>query len=220
MKRLAIFGIGEIAEVAHYLFCEDSDYDVSAFTVDDEHRDRETHLGLPVVPFEELEESYSPDDFSLFVAIGYTRVNKLRTNKVAQARAKGFDLASYTSSRAWVWRGYEARANTMVMEQNTIQPYVTIGENCTLWSGNHVGHHTQIGNNVFIASHAVISGSVNIGDNCFIGVNATLRDNITLGAGCVVGAGALLVRDAADKSVFPGAATKPSKISSDRLRNI
>ena len=60
----------------------------------------------------------------------------------------------------------------MIMEHNTIQPYVTIGENTILWSGNHVGHHTQIGKNVFIASHAVISGSVIVGENSFIGVNA------------------------------------------------
>ena len=220
MKRLVIFGIGSIAEVAHYLFSEDSDYSVAAFTVDEEYRDRDTHLGLPVVPFERIEESYSPDHFSLFVAMGYAKVNMLRTNKIAEARSKGFNLASYISSRAWVWRGYEARANTMIMEHNTIQPYVTIGENCTLWSGNHIGHHTQIANNVFIASHAVISGSVNIGDNCFICVNATLRDNITIGAECVIGAGTLLVNDAPPKSVFRSMGTEPSKVPSDRLRSV
>ena len=148
MKRLVKFGTGQIADVAHYLFSEDSDYDVAAFTVDDDHRDSETHLGLPIAPFERIEDTHPPDVFSLFVAMGYKRVNSLRANKVAQARAKGYDLASYTSSHAWVWRGYEAQANTMVMEHNTIHPYTTIGENCTLWSGNHVGHHTQIGNNV------------------------------------------------------------------------
>jgi len=220
MKRLVIFGIGQIAEVVHYLFSEDSDYDVAAFTVDDEYLDKETLHGLPVAPFERIEETHSPDDFSLFVAMGYANVNKLRTNKVAEARAKGFELASYTSSRAWVWQGYEAQANTMLMEHNTVQPYVTIGENCTLWSGSHIGHHTRIGNNVFIASHAVISGSVNVGDNCFIGINATLRDNITLGTECVIGAGALLVRDAPDKTVVPGAASVSSGVPSDRLRSI
>lgn len=220
MKRLVIFGIGQIAEIAHYLFSEDSSYDVAGFTVDAAYCDRREHFGLPVTPFEEITETYSPDDFALFIAMGYGRVNDLRAAKVAEARAKNFELASYTSSRAWVWRGYEARPNTLIMEHNTVQPFVTIGENTILWSGNHVGHHTAIGDNCFIASHAVISGSVSIGDNCFIGVNATVRDNISLGHHCVVGAGALVVQDAPDLTVFPGPATEPSKVPSNRLRSI
>ena len=220
MKRLVIFGIGQIAEVAHYLFSEDSEYEVAAFVVDENYRDRNTHLGLPVVPFERLSESHPPDDFALFVAMGFAKVNEIRTAKVAEVRAKGYELASYVSSRAWIWRGFEARANTMVMEHNTIQPYVSIGENCILWSGNHVGHHSRIGDNVFVASHAVISGSVDIGDGCFIGVNATIRDNIEIGARCVIGAGAMVLSDAPEKTVFPGVATEPSRVPSDRLRSI
>ena len=220
MKRLVIFGIGQIAEVAHYMFAEDSDYDVAGFTVDDDYRDRDEHLGLPVFPFERLQDSHSPDEFVLFVAMGFGKVNEQREAKLAEARANGYDFASYISSSAWVWRGYEAQPNTMVMEHNTIQPYVTIGENSILWSGNHIGHHSKIGKNVFIASHAVLSGAVSIGDNCFIGVNATIRDNVTLGSHCVVGAGALIVNNARDRTVFPGAATEASKVPSNRLRLI
>ena len=220
MTRLVIFGAGQIAEVAHYYFTTDSPFDVVAFTVDSAFIDGKALLGLPIVPFEAVERDYPPDDYALFVAMGYGRVNANRATKVAEARDKGYRLASYVSSRAWVWNGFEPRENLMIMEHNTIQPFVRIGENTTLWSGNHIGHHTAIGNNVFIASHAVISGSVTVGDNCFIGVNATVRDNITLGAHCVLGAGALVVRDAPDRTVFPGAATEPSRVPSNRLRSI
>lgn len=220
MNRLVIFGTGQIAEVAHYYFTEDSPYNVAAFTVDAAWLGATELFGLPVTPFEEVERHYPPDDFVLFVAMGYGKVNANRAAKVGEARAKGYRLAHYVSSRAWVWKGFAPRENLMLMEHNTVQPYVTIGENTTLWSGNHIGHHTAIGSNVFIASHAVISGSVSVGDNCFIGVNATVRDNITLGAGCVLGAGALVVKDAPDRTVFPGPATEPSRVPSNRLRSI
>ena len=220
MKRLIIFGIGQIAEVAHYLFTEDSAFEVSGFTVDAKYCDRLEHLGVPVAPFETVTEAFPPDDFSIFIAIGYGDLNKRRTAKVAEARCKGYRLASYASSRAWIWRGFRTEPNTMIMEHNTIQPYVNIGENCILWSGNHIGHHTRIGENVFIASHAVISGSVVIGNNSFIGVNATLRDNIKLGRDCVVGAGALVLSDGPDKTVYPGRPTEPSLVPSNRLRTI
>ena len=39
----------------------------------------------------------------------------------------------------------------------------------TLWSGNHIGHHSVIEDNVFVSSHVVISGGVTIGDGCFLG---------------------------------------------------
>ncbi|MBO89479.1 MAG: transferase [Rickettsiales bacterium] len=220
MKRLIIFGIGQIAEVAHYLFTEDSAFEVSGFTVDANYCDRSEHLGIPVVPFETVTEAFPPDEYSIFVAIGYGDLNKKRSAKVVEARRKGYELASYASSRAWLWKGFRVEPNTMIMEHNTIQPYVTIGANCILWSGNHIGHHTRIGENVFIASHAVISGSVVVGDNSFIGVNATLRDNIVLGRDCVVGAGALVLSDGPDKAVYPGRQTEPSLVTSDRLRSI
>lgn len=220
MRRVVIFGIGQIAEVAHYMFSTDSDYDVVGFTVDADFCDRKEHFGLPVAEFEDITRAHPPDNCALFIAMGYGQVNDLRTQKVAAAKSLGYDLASYVSSRSWTWNGFEPQPNTMIMEHNTIQPYVSIGENSILWSGNHIGHHTTIGANVFIASHAVVSGSVKIGNNCFIGVNATIRDNVTVGAHSVVGAGALVAKDAAERSVFPSTATEPSKVPSNRLRSI
>lgn len=220
MKRLVIFGTGQIGQVAHYYFSEDSDYDVVGFTVDSAFMERGGDSEFPVAPFEEVEQRFPPDQCDMFVAMGYGKLNRLREAKLREARAKGYRIAHYVSSRAWVWRGFEPKENLFLLENNTVQPFVTIGENTTLWSGNHIGHHTTIGDNVFIASQAVISGSVTIGDNGFIGVNATIADNLRVGARCVVGAGALLLRDAPDDSVYPAAATEKSKVTSDRLRGI
>ena len=220
MKRLVIFGIGQIAEVAHYMFSEDSDYEVVGFTVDKRFRVLDRLFKLPVVAFEEIETIFPPNNFSLFIAMGYSNLNELREQKTIEAQSKGYKLASYVSTRAWVWREFKLKSNVMIMEHNTIQPYTEVGANTILWSGNHVGHHTKIGDNVFISSHAVIAGSVTIGDNCFIGINATVRDNISIGNHCVIGAGALITKDTLDRSVLPGSATKPSKIPSNRLRTI
>ena len=90
----------------------------------------------------------------------------------------------------------------------------------TLWSGNHIGHHSVINDHTFIASHVVVSGGVEIGEQCFVGVNATLRDRIIIGDRCVVGAGALLLSDAAPEGVYIGTVTERSKVPSTRLRSI
>lgn len=220
MRDVVIFGMGQVAEVIHYYLAEEGGRNVVAWTVDAEFRTSGEHLGLPVVAFEEVEKHYPPETHEMFVAVSFKGVNKLREAKVAAAEAKGYTLTSHVSPRAVVWPKFVANPNTIIMEQNVIQPYVTVGRNVIMWSGNHVGHHTRIGDNCFIASHAVISGNCEIGAGTFIGVNATLRDNIKIGTRNVIGAAALVLKSSDDNAVFIGAATEPSKVTSDRLRGI
>jgi acetyltransferase-like isoleucine patch superfamily enzyme len=124
------------------------------------------------------------------------------------------------SPRATVLNDGRIGDNCFILEDNTIQPFVTIGSNVTMWSGNHIGHHSIIKDHSFIASHVVVSGGVEIGEECFIGVNATLRDHIKVGDKCVIGAGALLLSDAEPEGVYIGAATERSKVPSTKLRRI
>ena len=219
MSDVIIFGAGQIAEVIHYYLTHESDHRVVGFTVDGPYLTTDTLFGLPVVPFETVETIFPPSTHEIFVAVSFRKLNAPRAAKLAEAEAKGYTAISHVSPRAVTPAGFVARPNTFIMEHNTIQPFVEIGSNVIVWSGNHIGHHTTIGDNCFIASHVVISGAVSIGPNCFLGVNATLRDNIKIGSHCVIGAGALILKDAEDYSVFPGTGTEPARIRSDRLRN-
>jgi sugar O-acyltransferase (sialic acid O-acetyltransferase NeuD family) len=218
--RLVIFGDGEIAQIAHAYFSDDSDYEVIAFTVDGAYLKQPTFCGLPVVPFEVAPEKYPPSENTMFVALSYSKLNALRREKYEAAKASGYRLATYVSSRASILNGGRIGDNCFVFEDNTIQPFATIGDNVTLWSGNHIGHHSTIGSHTFIASHAVVSGGVKIGEHCFIGVNATLRDHVTIGDRCVIGAGALILADAEPEGVYLGQATERSRVPSSRLRRI
>lgn len=219
-NRLVIFGTGDIAELAHTYFSTDSTFDVVAFTVDREFHKETTFCGLPVVPFEDVQRLYPAAEHAMFVALSYTRLNALRRDKFLAAKAMGYRLASYVSSRATVLNNGAVGENCFILEDNTVQPFVRIGDNVTLWSGNHIGHHSQIADHTFIASHVVVSGGCKIGEMCFIGVNATLRDHIEIGARCVIGAGALLLSNAADEGVYLGPETERSRIPSSRLRKI
>ncbi|MBC7405123.1 MAG: acetyltransferase [Cytophaga sp.] len=219
-KRLIIFGSGPIAQLAHYYFSTDSAYEAVAFTVDAAYLTDSTFCGLPMVAFEEVTKRYPTDQVDFFVAVSYTKLNVVRKNKYLAAKALGYRIASFISSRATVLNDGRIGENCFIFEDNTIQPFVTIGNNVTIWSGNHIGHHSTIKDHCFIASHAVVSGGVEIGEQCFVGVNATLRDHIKIGDRCVIGAGALLLADAAPEGVYMGTATERSKIPSSRLRAI
>ena len=219
-KNLVIFGAGDIAQLAHFYFSKDSEYSVVAFTVDAAYRNDNEFCGLPVVPFEEIATVYPPNQFELFVAVSYTKLNLIRKEKYLAAKALGYNIASYISSKATVLNDGLIGENCFVLEDNTVQPFASIGNNVTLWSGNHIGHHSVIKDHTFIASHVVISGGVEIGEQCFIGVNATFRDHIKIGEKCVIGAGAILLADAEPEGVYIGTATERSKVPSSRLLKI
>jgi sugar O-acyltransferase (sialic acid O-acetyltransferase NeuD family) len=219
-KQLVIFGSSDIAQLAHYYFSKDSNYKVVAFILDENYIKEPEFCGLPVVPFEEVTKKYPPDSYDFFIALGYSKLNELRKEKYLAAKEMGYKMVSFISSRATVLNEGKIGENCFIFEDNTIQPFVTIGNNVTLWSGNHIGHHSVIHDHTFIASHVVISGGVEIGEQCFVGVNATMRDHIKVGDRCVIGAGALLLADAEPEGVYIGSATERAKVPSTRLRGI
>lgn len=219
-NKLVIFGSGDIAQLAHFYFTTDSDYEVVAFTVDADYMQNPTFCGLPIVAFEEICITYPPTHYDFFVALSYSKLNRIRKEKYLIAKDIGYKLASFISSHATVLNDRNIGENCFILENNTIQPFVRIGDNVTLWSGNHIGHHSVIKDHTFIASHAVVSGGVVIGEQCFIGVNATLRDHVNVGDRCVIGAGTLLLEDAEPDGVYIGAATDRSKVPSSRLRSL
>jgi sugar O-acyltransferase (sialic acid O-acetyltransferase NeuD family) len=221
VKRAVIFGAADFAEVAKVYLDADSPYTVCAFAVHERYiGDRTTLLGLPVVPFERLGESHPPEEYEVFVAVGFSNVNRTRTALVAEVQSKGYRLLTYVSSRASHVGHFTIGANSFVLENNVIQPFVSIGDNTIVWSGNVLGHHSTIGNNCFLASQIVISGRCTIGDGAFIGVGATVRHGITVAPQCVIGAGALILEDTEPRSVYGAKGTEAAKVTSERLRSL
>lgn len=218
MSQIVIFGAGDIARLAHFYFSHDSDHEVAAFTVDAEYRVNDIFLGLPIVDFESLPAAYPPSEYAMFVALSYAQMNKIRERKCAEAKKSGYSLVSYVSSRCSWLSESPAGENCFILEDNTVQPFVTIGDDVTLWSGNHIGHDSVIEDHVFISSHVVVSGHCRIGRNSFLGVNATLRNGLTLGPETLIGAGALVMKDTAERGVYVPARTDKSERTSDQIR--
>ena len=195
MNKIIIFGTAEIASLAQFYFTHDSDHDVIGFTVDDDYIDEDHFEGLPVIPFSELNKSYPSDQYQMHVALSYNKLNQIRAEKYNQAKEAGYQLVSYVSSKSTTWPDLKIGDNCFILEDQTIQPSVTIGNNVMLWSGNHIGHGTHIGDHTYFASHVVISGHCKIGERCFLGVNATLKDFLTIGDDVFIAMDASVTKD-------------------------
>jgi sugar O-acyltransferase (sialic acid O-acetyltransferase NeuD family) len=217
-KPIVIFGTGDIAQIAKYYFDIDSQYEVVAFTVDRDFLNSEEFEGKPIVAFEEVEKTFSPTSHKMFIALSYAKLNRLRAAKYAEAKEKGYELASYVSSRCTYLSQYPCGDNCFIFEDNTIQPFVKIGNNVTLWSGNHIGHHSIIEDHNFISSHVVISGHCHISSFCFLGVNATIHNNVKIETENIIAAGAIIAKATKSKSVFVPAKTVLLDKSSDSIK--
>lgn len=216
-KKLVILGDSAFAEIAYEYFTYDSEYEVIGFSVESTYLKRESLFNLPVVAFENIEESFLPSEVEFYAALVYNQLNSLRTRFYNTAKAKGYRPASYISSHAFVWRNVKLGEHCFIFEDNTVQPFVQIGNNVVLWSGNHIGHHTVIQENCFISSHVVISGFCNIGKNTFMGVNATVANNVNIGEDNWVGLGVTIVRDTAPNTLFKGVQPDPAKLTARRF---
>ena len=214
MSRIVIFGIGKIADQAYFYLTNDTPHEIVAFTVDREYLSDGVKMGLPVVPFEEVQDVYSPNDYGMFVAVGYQDLNRFRAKKYEEAKSKGYGLISYVSSRAANFGDIEVGDNCFVLEFAVLQPCSKVGNDVYIWSGNHIGHHAQIGDHCYIAGNVVISGSTKVGSYCFIGVSATLGHEINVGEESFIGAGSLITKDVEPRSVYINADTQKYRLDS------
>ena len=217
MAKLVIFGAGDIARLAHHYFTHDSQHEVAGFVVDRAFRQGDAFQGLPLIDAEDVTDRFPPSDYDMFVAMSYAKMNAVRAEKYASMKAAGYRLVSYVSSRCSYLSQTPPGDNCFILEDNTVQPFVTIGNNVTLWSGNHIGHDVTIEDHCFITSHVVVSGWVRIGMRSFIGVNATLRNSITIAPETLIGAGAIIMKNTKPKEVYMPERAKLFSKSSDEI---
>jgi sugar O-acyltransferase (sialic acid O-acetyltransferase NeuD family) len=216
-KKLVIIGDSAFAEVAYECFTHDSEYEVVGFAVESEYIKKNELFDLPIVPFEQIENQFTPSEVEFYAALVYTQFNRLRTRLYQSAKAKGFRPASYVSSRAFVWYNVRLGEHCFIFEDNTVQPFVRIGNNVVLWSGNHIGHHSVIQDHCFIASHVVISGFCDIGRYTFMGVNATLANNVIIGEDNWIGPSVTIMHNTEANQLFKTEQPEPAKVPAKRF---
>ena len=202
--EIVIFGTGEIAELAHYYLTNDSNYTIVAFTSDKEFIKSDRFLNKPLIPFDIIQNEYPPSKYKMHVALSYNKLNLIREKKYKEAKKKGYSLISYISSKSVYWNDLSIGENCFILENQTIQPKVKIGNNVMIWSGNHLGHGCEIKSHTYLSSHICISGHTIIGERCFIGVNSTFKDFIKIGDRVFVAMGALVTKDTPSDSVILG----------------
>jgi sugar O-acyltransferase (sialic acid O-acetyltransferase NeuD family) len=220
MKKLVIFGNSPAAIQSHYDFTNDSQHEVAAFTVDRDDIKETKLLGLPVVPFEDVESIYPPSNFNMFVAIYFNRVNQVRMKKYEQVKVKGYELVSYVSSRAIVWPDLVVGDNCMICDGANVRPFTRIGSNTFIMPGATVGHDAVVGDHCYLAIHAVLLAGSKVESCCVIGANATILNGVTVARECVISAGAVINSNTKEKGVYTVNQPTLQPLPSDKMANV
>lgn len=219
-EKLIIVGDSAFAQIAYLYFTEDSDYEVVAFSVEKKYLKSSKLNGLPVYPFENLSSILNPNLYSIYVAVTYTHLNRLRKRLMFESKAKGYKLASYISKKAFIASNVIIGEHCFIFENNTIQPFVKISNNVVLWSGNHIGHHSEINSNCFVSSQVVLSGFCVVGEYSFLGVNSTISNNIKIGSDNWIGPNSLISKNTHNDTLYNVSATATSKVSAKKFFQI
>lgn len=218
-RRLVIFGLGKIGEVAFNCWRACPEVEVAAFCCDGAYKDRDEWFSRPVVAFEDL-RAYPPSTHELFIAVGYHGLNSLRAERCLQAKQRGYQLATYVSPAAHLAQGVAVGENCLVLDGVSIQPGAAVGDDVFLWSGAVVGHHSRIGNHCWLASGTLIGGDATVGEACFTGLGAVVGHGVTVGAKCFLGARSVVLQNAPEKSVFIERGTERYRLDSERFMQI
>lgn len=216
-KPLVIIGNGEIAAMANEYFTHDSDFEVAGFAIGAAYIDGPEFCGRPLVDLGDIEARFPPGDVQAFVAIGDGQLNRIRRGHVDHLKGLGYRLASYVSSHAFVWRGVPIGENCFILENNVLQPFVEIGDNVTLWSGNHIGHRSVIEDDVFMSSHVVVSGFCRIGARSFLGVNAAIAHQVKIAPDNYIAMGTTIASSTEPDRIYQGNPAEARKISAKRF---
>lgn len=217
MTKVIIFGVQDFAQLAKFYLEQDTDYEPVSFCVNEQYvPEQRTFEGLPVIAFEEIERVYPPASYKFFAPMSPRRMNRLRASVYQQIKEKGYEMISYVSSRATVFPGIPIGDNCFILEDNTIQPFTSIGNDVMLWSGNHIGHHSVIKDHVSFTSHVVLSGHCVVDRYSFFGVNSTIRDNIHIAEGSLIAMAAAITSNTEPWGVYKGnPAKKGERLSKD-----
>lgn len=218
LEKVIVFGNSFFAENIYFLLTHDSPYEVVAFTADRKYIKEATLFGLPVVPFETIESLFPPSEHKMTLAISFQKINRLREEKYLQAKAKGYQLINYLSSKATLFPDLAVGDNCIILENAIIGPFVEIGNDVVVASGSIIGHHAVLKDHCFISPGAIILGGVTVEEYCLIGANATIKEEVNVARESLIGSGVSITRNTVEKGVYinPPAELCPKR--SDQLR--
>jgi UDP-3-O-[3-hydroxymyristoyl] glucosamine N-acyltransferase len=147
-------------------------------------------------------------------------MNHFRRDRYLDGKARGYSFISFVHPSCHVYTDLIGE-NCFILEHNVIQPFVRIGDNVMMWSGNHIGHHSEVGSHCFFSSQVGLSGGARVGECCFFGGQTGIGSGVVIGNDCFFGERTVIVREQVpDGAVYLAQTSPRSRHDSSRIARI
>lgn len=201
MANVVIFGAGQFAEFMSVYIQQDTQDNIVAYTVDRDFCTKATFNGLPLVPWEDLEAHYPPDEVQVLGPISYRDANRFRRDRFNEGKKRGYSFYTFIHPSCHIYTT-NIGENVILLENNIVQPFSKIGHNCMLGSNNHIGHHSTLKAHGFLCGRVSIAGNTMIEEGVFWATRTTAIDNITIGAWSIITPGTIATENIPENSIL------------------
>lgn len=199
-KKNLIMGATSFARVLRYQM-ESSGSAVEGYCMTKDFKQRkglEVFDERPIFAFEDLDQLFGENRFQVYLAIGYSGMNKGREMLFGACQERGNEIGSFIHPSVHVDTVQLGRGN-IVLEGSKLGLFSTIGDGNIIW-GAATAHDGKIGNFNYLTG-CVLGGESTIGDRCFVGMQAVTRDKSSIGNCCLIGMGVVLNKNIPDNTV-------------------
>ena len=201
MKPFLIFGTGDFADIVGYIIEHEMNAQVSGYMVNERFMDKDIKNGLPVVPFENVEEFFNPTSYNCTIAYEGHDMFVSRRSITEELVKKGYSFDTVISDSAVITNASMGYGN-IIMQNVFIGPFTSIGNGNIFWGTAQLQHHNVIGDYNCFAPGTVTCGYTEILEHSFFGANSTIKNGIRISPRTFIGANVYIDRDTDADSVW------------------
>ena len=217
-NHLLLYGNGSFAQLLKWYIDHDDPREIEAVTVEKKYITEPYFERIKVLPFEQIQEYYPPEETEILLGVGYNQMNMVRQRIFEECKKKGYSIAQYIHSTAVLCEPQMGEGN-IILEDTLVEPFVKIGCGNIIWCKDSIAHNAEIGNYNTLSTMVAVNGFSKTGNNCFLGSGCVIRDKIQIADYTLVGAAAYVSKSTEKYAVVaaPKGIVLPGKKSVDFL---
>jgi len=194
MNKVILYGNSVLSQMVFFDAVGCCCFEIAGFAVDKPYLKTPTFCGLPQVDFAEVKQHFPPDQYDMLAVLGGFSDMRGRAAHYQRAKAKGYQMRNYISSRSELSPDVTMGENNIILSQSYIGFGGRMGDNNIIRQQVYLGHDFTIGSHNFIGPGCNIAGYCSIANTCYIAMGSTVINNTNIAEETLVGAGSVVIR--------------------------
>ena len=131
-QAVIVLGLGDFADVVSFILNEKIGAKVVCYTVNKQYLERSEYHGVPVIPFEEINEYYPPTEYAMVIGFIGKKMFQQRALAFNQAKEMGYELPNVIHPSAAVDAKKIGQSN-IIFHNVSVEHHCEIGDSNIIW---------------------------------------------------------------------------------------